>query len=383
MAAETTGKAVESSLLHAMSNAILAMAAERNLEPVLQTLVESARGLLDARYAALGVPDEQGDGFAQFIYTGMSDELVAKIGPLPSKHGLLAAMLVDPEPYRARDIQKDPRFQWWPDAHPRMASFLGVPIVSQGKVIGAFYLTDKEGADEFSQADQETIEMLAAHAAVAIENARLFERSRELSVVEERNRLARELHDSVAQALFSMSLTAEAALSNFDANPQDTKKSVETLRDLARVALHEMRSLIFELRPVELESDGLVATLEKHVDVLRRVTGKEIEVREEGYTRQPLAVERELLRVIQEALNNAIKHAEASRIQVELTLRDHRLEAGVADDGIGFDPGDVRIRARRLGITSMEERAAELGGELRIDSSPGSGTRLKLEMRVD
>ena len=100
----------ESSLLHAMSNAILAMAAERNVEPVLQTLVESARELLDARYAALGVPDEEGEGFAQFIYTGLSDELVAEIGPLPRKHGLLAAMLVDPAPYRTSNIQKDPGF---------------------------------------------------------------------------------------------------------------------------------------------------------------------------------------------------------------------------------------------------------------------------------
>jgi GAF domain-containing protein len=161
----------DSSLLRAMSDAVLAMAAQPGVERVLRKLVDSARELVDARYAALGIPDDQGEGFAEFIYAGMTDELVAKIGPLPRQHGLLAAMLSETQPYRSPDIREDPRFQWWPDAHPRMSSFLGVPIVSKAKVIAAFYLTDKMGAKEFSKADQQTIEMLAAHAAVAIENA--------------------------------------------------------------------------------------------------------------------------------------------------------------------------------------------------------------------
>ena len=180
-------------------------------------------------------------------------------------------MLGEKEPYRTTDIAKDPRFRWWPDAHPKMKSFLGVPIASKGNVIGAFYLTDKEHASEFTQADQEAIVLLAAHAAIAIENARLYEQSRELSVVAERNRLARDLHDSVSQTLFSMTLTAEAALTAMDNDTETAKSEVENLRDLSRAALQEMRSLIFELRPAELESDGLVATLEKHVDVLRRI----------------------------------------------------------------------------------------------------------------
>ncbi len=366
-----------------MSDAILAMAAEPKVEPVLRRLVESARELVDARYAALGVPDEEGEGFAQFIYTGMSDALVAKIGPLPRRHGLLAAMLSERRPYRTPNIRKDPRFQWWPDAHPRMTSFLGVPIVSKGKVIGAFYLTDKVGPKEFSRADQETIEMLAAHAAVAIENARLYERNRELSVVEQRNRLARDLHDSVVQSLFSISLTAEAADTNFDRDPEEARKQVENVRDLARTALQEMRSLVFELRPAELESEGLVPTLQKHVDVLRRITGKEIEVRVNGYVRQPPAVEKELFRIVQEALNNSVKHAQASRIQVELARQDNRLVITVTDEGVGFDPADLWIRSRRLGITSIEERTVELGGTLRIDSAVGRGTRVEVEVPVD
>ena len=197
--------------LESISEAVLAIAAEREVEPVLRRLVHSARELAHARYAALGIPDGEG-AFAQFITAGMSDELIAAMGPLPRTHGLLGAMLESPESHRTPDIREDPRFRgWWPSAHPQMRSFLGVPIVARGEVIAAFYLTDCEGADDFDADDQRLIEMLAAHAAVAIENARLLERSRELNIVEERNRLARELHDSVSQKLFGIVLTAEAA----------------------------------------------------------------------------------------------------------------------------------------------------------------------------
>ena len=371
---------VDNTLLRALSDAVLAMASEPKVERILQRLVESARELVNARYAALGIPDEDGEGFADFIYTGMGDELVAKIGPLPKRHGLLAAMLGKTEPYRTPDIRKDPRFQWWPDAHPRMSSFLGVPIVSKGQVIAAFYLTDKEDAKEFSQADQEAIEMLAAHAAVAIENARLYERSRELSVVEERNRLARDLHDSVTQTLFSISLTAEAAVTAVQRDPEAAKEQLASLRDLSRAALREMRSLIFELRPSELESEGLVPTLQKHVEVLRRITHREIDLRDDGYDRQSPAAEEQLFRIAQEALNNAVKHSQG-RIEVELTVRDGRLTMAVSDEGAGFDPTDPQIRSRRLGITSMEERAEELGGDLRIESG-ASGTRVELEVQL-
>ena len=363
-----------------MSDAILAIAAEPKVERVLRQLVESAQQLVGARYAALGIPDEESDGFSAFIYTGMSDELVARIGPLPRKHGLLAAMLTETEAYRAPDIREDARFQWWPEAHPRMSSFLGVPVVSKGKVIAAFYLTDKLDAAEFSQADQEIIEMLAAHAAVAIENARLYERSRELSVVEERNRLARELHDSLTQTLFSISLTAEAAGMSMERDAAAARKELEQVRDLARGAVQEMRSLIFELRPAELEADGLVPTLQKHVDVLRRVTGRQIEFRVDGYVRQPAGVEKELFRIAQEALNNSIRHAQAGRIDVTLANRDGRIRLVVADDGTGFDTADPTVRARRLGLTSMTERAEDLGGGLTIDSAAGTGTRVEVEV---
>ena len=214
------------SATEALSDAVLAIAAEHAVEPVLQKLVDAARELAGARYAAIGVPDGDG-GFGRFITSGMSDELIASLGELPRQHGLLGAMLESAAPQRTADIREDPRFRgWWPAAHPSMSSFLGVPIVSgRGDVAGAFYLTDKEGAAEFSDADQELIETFAAHAALALENARLHERSRELSIVEERNRLARELHDAVTQKLFGVVLAAESGAALLERDAQQARRA--------------------------------------------------------------------------------------------------------------------------------------------------------------
>jgi signal transduction histidine kinase len=366
-------------LLQAMSDAVLAVASEHAVEPVLQRLVETARDLARARYAALGVPDGSGK-FASFLTAGMSEELIAALGPLPRTHGLLGAMLEAEAPYRTGDIRSDPRFQGWPWNHPGMTSFLGVPIVAKGRVIGAFYLTNKEGAAEFSETDQDSIEMLAAHAAVAIENARLYERSRELSIVEERNRLARELHDAVTQTLFSLVLAADTAATLLERDPEQARLEVERLRELARDAIQELRSLVFELRPADLEAEGLATTLRKHVDVLRRVHRAPIEIELAGEPRLEAARELEVFRIVQEALSNALKHAQAETIRVRMEQRGRGLWAEVVDDGIGFDPDARGLRARGLGLTSIAECAAALGATVTIDSASGGGTTVSLEV---
>ena len=359
-----------------MSDAVLAVASELAVEPVLQKLVHAARELAGARYAALGTPDGDG-GFARFLTSGMSDEQIEAIGPLPRTHGLLGAMLERRDAERADDIAADPRFGGWPRAHPWMRSFLGVPIVAKGEVIGAFYLTNKLEATAFSDEDQAVIEMLAAHAAIAIENARLYERSRELSVVEERNRLARELHDAVTQTLFSLVLEAEAAATLVDGSPEQTRARIVGLQRLAQDAVRELRSVVFELRPAELEAEGLVPTLRKHVDVLRRVHGREIELVVEEERRLPVEVERELFRIVQEALANALRHAGACSISVSLDFRG-RVRFTIRDDGVGFQPAEARRRS--LGLTSMEERAQALGGVLRVDSEPSAGTTVEVTL---
>jgi signal transduction histidine kinase len=373
-------KQMERDALDSMSEAVLAIAAEREVDPVLRQMVRSARELAGARYAALGIPDGEG-AFAQFITDGMSDELIAAMGPLPRTHGLLGAMLESPDSYRTADIRRDPRFRgWWPRAHPQMRSFLGVPIVARGEIVAAFYLTDCEGADEFSEADQRLIEMLAAHAALAIENARLLERSRELSIVEERNRLARELHDAVSQKLFGLVLGAESAATLLDRDAGAAAEQIAQLGELAQDALAELRGLIFELRPASLEEEGLAATLRKQVDMLERVHGRAIELRITGAAKAAPESAGEVLRIAQQALENALRHADAERIELRLQGRDGRLTVTVADDGVGFDPAAPGLRSRRLGLTSMEERARALGGTLVVVSRPGEGTTVTLEV---
>jgi signal transduction histidine kinase len=370
----------DSTAFRTLSDVVLALAAEREVEPVLQRLVHAARELGGARYAALGVPD--GDGaFARFITSGMSDELIAAMGPLPRTHGMLGAMLESPVPYRTPDIHQHERFRgWWPRAHPDMRSFLGVPIVSRGGILGAIYLTDKEEGGVFTAADEGLIVLLAAHAAIAIENARLHERSRELSILEERNRLARELHDSVIQQLFAVTLAAQSASELLARGDAAAATEVERVQALARSAMDELRAVVFELRPVALEAEGLASALRKHVEVLRRVTGTPIELRIASPPGLGAPAAGQVFRIAQEALQNALRHAEADRIEVVLEDGGGTLVLVVADDGRGFDPAAPDVRGRRLGLTSMQERAADLGGRLAVDTRSGAGTTVRLEV---
>jgi signal transduction histidine kinase len=369
----------ERAALKALSDAVLEIAAEQRVRPVLRKLVDSARELVGARYAAIGVPDGEG-GFAMFLWSGMTDAQVEAIGPLPRTHGMLDAVLAASESIRYADLQEDPRFEGWPVAHPDMHSMLGVPIVAKGTTIGAFYLTNKVGRPEFTEADKALIERFAAHAAVAIENAQLLERSRGLSVIEERNRLARDLHDSVQQTLFSLTLITEAATKLTDTDVARAKEQLAKIEQLARSALEEMRALVFELRPADLAADGLVSTLRKHIDVIRRTHDTVIDLDVVGERRLDEAAEIALFRIVQEALNNALKHAGPGRITVSMDMGDGLVRATVSDTGVGFEPEGTGVRTKHLGLTSMEERAQEVGADLRITSAPGRGTEVRVEL---
>src|SRR3954451_8491746 len=331
--------------LKAVSDAVLAVASQQSVEEVLQQLVECARELAGAGYAALGIPGGAG-GVRQLLTTGMSDELIASMGPLPRTHGMLGAMLEETAPFRTEDLHEDPRFRgWWPKGHPDMRSFLGVPIVAPEGVIGSFYLTHKEGADTFSEEDEELIQLLASHAAIAMTNARLFERSRELSILEERNRLALELHDAVSQKLFSLVLTAESAETLLERDGgKAAKEQIERLKTLSREALEELRSLILELRPPDLDRDGLSGALRKHVEVLRQLHGVDIELQiDDAVSAGGDSRDQEVFRIAQEALHNALRHAGAKHVELRLGRHNGSLALEVCDDGVGFQPDDPEL----------------------------------------
>ena len=362
----------------AVSDAVLGIAGDLSSDVVLERLVGAARDLVGARYAALGIPDDDG-GFARFLTAGMTDAEITAMGPLPRTHGLLGAMLTSPTPYRTPDVRTDPRFRgWWPASHPVMRSFLGMPIVFKDDVIAAFYLTDKIGAEQFSAEDEQLVGVLAAHAAVLIEHARLYESSRELSVLDERNRMARELHDAITQRLFSLRLTIETAATLLGSDAGRAAAELDTARDLVNDVFAELRTLVFELRPASLDADGLVAAVRKHLDVVGRAHGVGVRVTVQGERALPAHTEQQLFRIVQEAVTNVVRHAGAGLVQVDVAFGDGAVSVTVADDGVGFDAQARAIRSRRLGLTSMRERARSLGGRLDVDSAPGRGTTVRV-----
>ena len=372
-------------VLAALSAAMRAVTLGSSLDRVLHQLAASARQLVGARYAAIGVPEPEGDEFAQFVTVGMSDELIAQLGPLPRTHGLLDAMLADPSPYRTDDITRDRRFRgWWPSAHPQMRSFLGVPIVSSGDVIGAFYVTDKEGGGGFTDGDEAAVVLLASHAAIAIDQARLFEDSRELALLQERGRLARELHDAMSQSLFSLQLSADTATRLLAEDPAGAAAALATVRALAAQVSAELRTTVEGLRPADLERDGLAAALTTQLTVAGRAHDVPVDVEVGDLDGLDPDDEHQVLRIAQEAVTNALRHASAGRVRVTLGpgAPDSRwaLVLRVSDDGRGFDPQARGLRARRLGLTSMHERAASLGGALTVTSAPGEGTTVALRV---
>jgi signal transduction histidine kinase len=371
--------------LAAVSDALLAMSRHLEVRDVLKTIVASARELLGAQYAALGVPDDHG-GFAQFVVDGVSDAQWKAIGPLPRQHGILAAMLRDAKPERLADVREDPRFEGWPSAHPEMSDFLGLPIRDGDEVIGALFLANKqncpgpEGGCRFTEEDEDLLALLAQHAAIALTNARLYERSRELTIAEERSRLAHELHDAVSQKLFSLRLTAQAAATLVDRDPARAKGELQQVAALAAEAADELRAAVVELRPAGLDEDGLVATLRTHVQVLDRAHTARVTFDSHGVRALPSAQEEALLRVAQEALHNALRHSAAQAVHVTLARRGAGTVLRVTDDGTGFDPRAVRRAGRHLGLVSMRDRASGVGGRLTVESAPGKGTTIEMEV---
>ncbi|MFF7445306.1 MULTISPECIES: GAF domain-containing protein [unclassified Streptomyces] len=370
--------------LAAVSSALLAMSRHGEVRDVLKTIVASARELLDAQYAALGVPDDHG-GFAQFVVDGVSDRQWKAIGPLPRQHGILAAMLQEAKAERLADVRKDPRFEGWPAAHPEMSDFLGLPIRDGDEVIGALFLANKncpkpDGGCGFTAEDEDLLALLAQHAAIALTNARLYERSRELTIAEERSRLAHELHDAVAQKLFSLRLTAQAAAALVDRDPSRAKGELQQVAVLAAEAADELRAAVVELRPAALDEDGLVATLRTQIQVLDRAHTARVTFSSSGVRALPAAQEEAVLRVAQEALHNALRHSGAAHVDVTLSRRGSGAVLRVTDDGCGFDPQQTRRAGRHLGLVSMRDRSSGVGGGLTVDSAPGKGTTIEMEV---
>jgi signal transduction histidine kinase len=349
---------------------LLALGDTPDLNAVLDRIVRAARRQVDARYAAIGVPDGRG-GFARFVTSGISDKLAGAIGELPRTHGVLGALLEE-GPIRLDDIRRHPRFSYYPAHHPTLTDFLGVPITHRGSVTGNLFVSGHH-AGRFTKTDARRLETLAAYAGIAIANADLYARSQQFAVVEERNRVARELHDAATQTLFSLVLNARAAaLTTLDPAAKATMVEFE---QRTTAALQELRGLVHALRPKSLERDGLAATLGDHADALRTSGARVVVDAAEGL-RLPLDTEHALLRIAQEAIHNALRHASGSAVRVTLRAGAKTLTLRIRDDGPGFDPAMLPHARRGLGLATMRERAHEIGARLDIRGRAGAGTTI-------
>ncbi|CAM5434714.1 hypothetical protein STANM309S_06363 [Streptomyces tanashiensis] len=251
----------------------------------------------------------------------------------------------------------------------------------------ALFLANKrcprpDGGCRFTAEDEALLAILAQHAAIALTNARLYERSRELTIAEERSRLAHELHDAVSQKLFSLRLTAQAAAAFVDRDPARAKGELQQVAALAAEAADELRAAVVELRPAALDEDGLVHTLRTQIQVLDRAHSARVTFESPGTRALPAAQEEAVLRVAQEALHNALRHADAELVEVSLTRSGQGARLTVTDDGKGFDPRTVRSAGRHLGLVSMRDRAGGVGGRLTVTSAPGEGTRSRWRFPV-
>jgi len=537
--------------LRILVEAGIALSSELSLDALLQRLVDTGAELTGARYAALGVIDKTGQALERFLTTGIDAETHAAIGDLPRGGGILGVLIREAKPLRLADLTRDPRSVGFPPNHPEMTTFLGVPIVLRGVAYGNLYLTEKRGGGPFTAEDEELTQLLAAQAAVAIENARLYEsstrwlrqleslneignaltsevelepllalvarnlrelvdarlvlivlpesedtlrvaaadganadeviatrlelrtskagrvlergRSERVDVVvddpevdhqltrrlgassalyvpllvhgraigvvvahdkvgsdprfveedvrlaevfadraatavdlaervsrdvvqrvveaqeQERARLARELHDETGQALTSILLGLKGLEDVVDTS--EGSASVAALRELVVSTLRSVRGLAVELRPTALDDFGLVPALERLADTFREKTGVEVAIEAQlGEARLEPSLETTLYRLVQEALTNVLKHADARHVSISLVRKDGSVSAVVEDDGRGFSPETPRREA--LGLVGMRERVGLVGGRISIESAPGAGTTLAVEVPV-
>jgi len=359
-----------------VSQVVLAVSSQLSARDVLQMIVRSARSLAGARYAALGVPDDAG-GFAEFLVDGLTAREQAAIGPLPRQHGLLGVMVREGKPLRLADIRTDPRFWGWPAAHPELTDVLGVPIRQGEAILGFIFAACKVDLGGFTERDERVVGLFAAHAAIALTNARLYERGRELSVLEERARLARDLHDAVSQKLFSVRAKARAAAVLVDRDPARAVEEIDSVAALAGEAHAELRAVIDGLAPPDLAAGGLTGSIRAYAVLAGGTHGAEVVVDAGELPALDADQETAVYRVAQEAIGNALRHSGSRQVSVCLYRRQRSVILEVSDRGAGFDPGSALAG---LGLTTMRERAASAGGRLSINSAPGTGTRVRLSV---
>jgi signal transduction histidine kinase len=360
--------------LIALHKASLELVKDVSLDRLLERIAAVACEQADARYAALGVLDENGK-LVKFISVGMEEDEIKRMAHPPVGKGLIGELMNTETPLRVPVIQEHPRSVGFPAHHPKMVSFLGVPIRTAHHQLGQIYLTEKIGASEFTADDEKIIQMLAGYAAAAIQNARLHENTHRLAVLEERERIGMDLHDGIIQAIYGVGLSLEGALHTIEESPAETKDRIRHSIDGLNQAIRDLRAYILDLRPRQMGNDGLMSGLRRLATEFRTnslaevvLTGPDSELIDLSPS-QALA----LFHICQETLANAAKHAKASKVEISLWSTEDRLLMEIHDNGRGFDMENMNLSIGH-GLANMQTRAQAAGGDVDISSMPGEGT---------
>jgi signal transduction histidine kinase len=355
---------------------------EHDFDRVLVSICRQLQRLTDAGGVGIALLEDDPRFLEMRTVVGPSAD-VMRGARIPTEGSFAAEALRTNRPQRSDDAQNDPRGYRQSLTLGNTRTILSVPMKTRQRTVGVLSIYNKDGEGGFTDRDAELATFFANQAAAAIENARLYEQMREYAVVEERNRLARELHDSVTQSLFSVTLLSEAALSLLDRDPGKARERLERANELAQGAMTEMRALIFQLRPLTLQEEGLLSALKKHLNALHSRHGVVVDLQVTGTARRlPAALEDAAFGILQESLNNVVKHANAARVQVQLEFDADCLRFCTLDNGVGFDPASPRS-GTTLGMSSMRERAEAVGGRLTVESAPAHGTRVNAELPLE
>ena len=361
-------------------NAIAAQASQSlDLKEILSKALAEVLEALNMDSGQAFRLDQDTQLLLSIAHQGYSDQFISATAKLP-----LDASIVGPAAEQGKPLVRH-LVQFPYDTTRDLLAAEGVqlticiPLTAQSRTVGAINLSNRSPR-LVTPEESSLLASIGHQIGVAVDNAQLYEQAQQLAVMKERNRLARDLHDSVTQALYGVTLYSEAASRQLASGDVDlVANHLAEIRATAQESLREMRLLIFELRLPALRSEGLAAALQARLDSVESRVGLDTTFRVEGASKLAPDVEEGLYRIAQEALNNALKHAHASSVSVVLHHNDRVVSLCIQDDGIGFDPSAARAQGG-FGLTGMEERVTRLGGELTITSSPGEGTRIEVEV---
>jgi PAS domain S-box-containing protein len=355
------------------------IASTLELGPLLRLILGQLKSVVEYRGAAIAILEDE--RFVILDYQGPKqlEEMVGQFILLDRLEkyrevALNRECVILNDLYQDKQDQSSIQDEWRVQMRTRIEyarSWMGIPLIYRRKLIGLLSL-DHEDPNRFNEHDARLVLAFADQAALAIENARLYQRAQDLAALEERQRLARELHDSVSQAIYGIALGAQTARALLERDPSKAAEPLDYILSLAEAGLAEMRALIFELRPESLEVEGLTAALTKQAAAVQARHAIQVETQLCDEPQAPVEMKESLYRVAQEALQNVVKHAHASRIDLRLSQESETLTLEVRDNGEGFDTG--ASYPGHLGLNSMRERISQVGGEMVIESAPGHGS---------